>query len=276
VLRLNTLLEIAGFDLKKVFLLRHQAPKRLPKGRFFSTWVSEKSKFESYQQLQSWKNRFPQGSILASFVVTPTGETLFVGAYNVIRLSKIKTSINDPLVGYLPPKIRAWHETKHSKRMKQYEGVLVIDWGSRKERGWRQRAHRQNKLVLELRRTIKEEQFPGYINFMRKIADLRNIPREWQHRLKDAQGVYLLTFSDGQQYIGSASGKEGFWQRLGDYVRNGHGGNRILKKENRDARNAIVSILEFTGSGASKNDIIQREMIWQSKLGSRVTQLDDE
>jgi len=274
-LKFNTLLEEARLDPKKVYLLRHQDSGKLPKGKIFSTWISERKRFESFQEIQKWKNRFSMGSALASFIVDPDGETLFVGIYEVVGRSHIKTSIDDPLFGALPAHDRALHQTKHLQSMKEYEGKLVIEWG-RGFKAWRQNAQKNNKLVLEIRPKIKEEQFPGYINFSRLVADLRIIPHQWKDRLKDVRGIYLLTFSDGQQYIGSASGKAGFWQRWADYVQNGHGGNRVLKNKSRDARNAVVSILEFTGSSLTRDEVIGREMVWQRKLGSRAERLNDE
>lgn len=86
----------------------------------------------------------------------------------------------------------------------------------------------------------------------------------------------MLTFDDGQQYVGSASGDDGFWQRWDDYVRTGHGGNKVLIDEKRDARKAVVSILEVAGSSKSRKDIIELEMNWQSKLGSRAKRLEEE
>lgn len=82
-------------------------------------------------------------------------------------------------------------------------------------------------------------------------------------------------FDDGTQYVGSATGQEGFWQRWQDYLNSGHGGNVVLQRDQRDARKAMVSILEVSGSAATYNDIIAREMRWQEKLGTRAKRLDD-
>jgi hypothetical protein len=88
------------------------------------------------------------------------------------------------------------------------------------------------------------------------------------------RGIYLLTFPDGHQYIGSASGKEGLWQRWCDYIRNGHGGNRVLIREKRDARHSVVSILETIGSALTVDEVVHREMIWKKKLGLMAKRLD--
>jgi hypothetical protein len=146
MLRFNTLLEEAHLDPRKVFLLRHK-DSRLSPGRIFSAWLSERKSFESYQEIQKWKNRFPEGSALASYIVNPRDETLFVGIYDVVQLSRDTGPYDDPLLGKMPPEDRACHITKHSDRMLKYEEKLIVDWGSGR-RQWRQRAHRQNKDIL--------------------------------------------------------------------------------------------------------------------------------
>lgn len=274
MLKFNTLLEEAHLDPTKVFLLRHEDPGRLPPGRLFSAWLSERKSFEIYQSGQKWKNRFPEGSVLASFVVGPDGGTLFVGLYDVVRLSRISGPFDDPLVGQMPPEDRSIHETQHSDRLQDFEGKLVIDWGP--GRNFRQIASNQNKIVLEIRPGLKEPPFPRYINFIHRLGDLQNIWPVWQARLKESKGVYLLAFDDGMQYVGSATGEYGFWQRWNDYLRNGHGGNQVLIRDQRDARTATVSILETSSSADTDDEIIRREMLWQRKLGTRAKRLDNE
>jgi hypothetical protein len=75
MLKFNTLLNEAGFNPGKVFLLRHE-DKRVPSGPYLA-WKSAPKDFEAYQKSQKWKNRFPEGSNLAAFVVGPERETLF-------------------------------------------------------------------------------------------------------------------------------------------------------------------------------------------------------
>jgi len=273
MLKFNTLLQEAGFDPEKVFLLRHE-DKRVPSG-LYQAWKSRRKDFEGYQNGQKWKNHFPEGSSLAAFVVGPEGETLFVGMYDVLKLSRMYGPFDDPLLGKMPAEDRAWHETKHSDRMQDYEEKLVIEWGPGKL-AWRQHAHKQNKIILEIRAQPKEEPFPHYVNFSRRLGDLRSIYSSWEARLKERKGVYLLTFDDGMQYVGSATGEQGFWQRWHDYLTNGHGGNRVLIRDQRDARNAMVSILEVSGSAQSEQDIRNQEMLWQKKLGTRAKQLESE
>jgi len=156
VLKFNTLLQEVDLNPEKVFLLRHE-DKRVPRG-LYQIWKSEPKKFEAYQNTQKWKNRFPEGSNLAAFVVGPEGETLFVGLYDVLKLSRIDGEYDDQLLGKMPPEDRSLHETKHSGRMQDYEEKIVIEWGTGKL-AWRQKAHENNKVILEIRPRPREEPF---------------------------------------------------------------------------------------------------------------------
>lgn len=116
---------------------------------------------EVYQSSQKWKKRFPEGCSLAAFVVGPERETLFVGMYDVLKFSRMNGPLEDPLLGPMPSEDRSLHELKHSDRMQEYEEKLVVEWGPGKL-AWRQRAHEQNKMVLEIRAKGKELPFPQY------------------------------------------------------------------------------------------------------------------
>ena len=71
---------------------------------------------------------------------------------------------------------------------------------------------------------------------------------------------------DGGQYVGSASGRDGFFERLESYARDGHGGNVLLRrKRGRDYR---FTVLETVGTGAGEQEILGLEGPKQ-KLGSR-------
>jgi hypothetical protein len=94
------------------------------------------------------------------------------------------------------------------------------------------------------------------------------LPKEWIVALKSVRGIYLLTCpKTKEQYVGSATGAEGFWQRWSDYVSNGHGGNIGLK--NRDPSDYQVSILEVAGTAETAQNIQNLEEHWKRKLQSR-------
>jgi hypothetical protein len=271
MLKFNTLLQESGFDPNKVFLLRHEDKRS--RISLYQAWKSQRQDFETYQRGQKWKNRFPVGFSLAAFVVGPERETLFVGIYDVMAVSQKDGQFVDPLIGEMPDEKRSWHDLRRSDRMLEYEERVVIEWGPGKL-AWRQRANEQNKTVLEIRARANEPTFPHYIEFLRRLGALENIYPSWQRRLEEAKGIYLLTFDDGTQYVGSATGQDGFWQRWQNYLANGHGGNKVLIRDRRDARTAMVSILEVSGSADTDQDIINREMIWKQKLGVKAKPLD--
>jgi hypothetical protein len=102
---------------------------------------------------------------------------------------------------------------------------------------------------------------------MSALSELSAIPNAWIEALRSAKGVYLLTCpKTKEQYVGKASGSDGFWGRWQDYISNSHGGNILLKS--RDPSDYQISILETVGS-ANETDLDQLEARWKQKLQSR-------
>lgn len=279
MLHLNTIFEAEGLDAGKIYLIRHKDSRFQDKfGKsIFDIWHSDRERFEIYQSIQKRRNAFAVGGFVASFVVTNTNETLFVGLYAVESRRDALPDEWDTSFHCLVEAGNVIHELRCTDHMNDYVQRLAIEpWAD--AINYVKNADKCNPRVKELKRSKEDEPFPTYMRFRRRVADLNTIFPSWRDRLKEAKGVYLLTFSetDGQQYVGSASGNEGFWQRWSDYLETGHGGNKVLIRENRNARQAIVSILEVAGSSASRKDIIEIEMNWQSKLGSRAKRLEEE
>ncbi len=277
MLHLNTIFQAEGLDHKLIKLVRHKDKRFQKEGKsVFDVWYSERKRFEEYQRVQRPRNKFDDGEMVASFVVSNSDETLFVGLYHVQSRRLWTTDhYDDPLT---PSKTGDFvHDLQATEQMCDYVSRLVIEpWPD--AINFVKRAANYNAKVLEIKRTPDQEQFPTLMKFMKRVCDLPNIPDSWHNPLEEAKGIYLLTFApDGQHYVGSASGDGGFWQRWSDYVRTGNGGNRVLIREHRDARkDATVSILEVTGSALTRQEIIDRETNWKNKLGSRAKRLDDE
>lgn len=274
MLLLNHIFDAESLSPEKIQLVRHK-DQRLEKLRgqtVFELWHSEPAVFEAYQSIQRNKFSFDVGGLVASFIVTNTNETLFIGLYKII--SRRRAIADDYILGIEGDPKDVTHEMRRCEEMKGYsERLAIAPW--KDAINYVKRASSTNPRVLELRKEPYTEPFPGYSKFRMQVAKLPQIFATWQERLMEQKGIYLLTFADGGQYVGSASGEHGFWQRWDDYVRTGNGGNRVLIRDNRDARiDGIVSILEVTGSGLAVQEIIEREMIWQTKLGSRAKPLD--
>jgi hypothetical protein len=146
-------------------------------------------------------------------------------------------------------------------------GRLIIDWGPG-DRAWIQRADQQSKRIIELRREFKEPDFPGFLTFIEPLSKLDKIPKTWVAAFQSSKGVYLLTCpKTKEQYVGSATGDEGFWGRWQDYIQTSHGGNVALKS--RNPSDYQVSILEIAGSSSTRDDILGMEQQWKKKLQSQ-------
>jgi hypothetical protein len=278
MLHLNAIFQAEGLNPNLVQLIRHTDKKRFQKEEksLWDVWYSERERFAKYQSVQGQKNKFDVGGVVASFIVSNSDETLFVGLYRVqSRRNWTAGDYCDPL-WEVSSENDFVHDLHATEQMCDYASRLVIEpWPD--VRTLVKRAAQYDAKVLEIKRTPDQEQFPTLMKFRKRVGDLPNIPHSWHVPLKEAKGIYLLTFADGQHYVGSASGEEGFWQRWSDYVRTGNGGNRVLIREKRDARkDATVSILEVTGSALTRQEIINREMNWQIKLGWRAKRLDEE
>lgn len=265
-LTFNAILAGYGIDSRQVRLLRHQ--NGAVKGRtLYSLWRDDLPSFLSYQNIQSIQNRARLASpYWAAFVVTPAQSNMFVGLYAVELIGQCPEGTIDPfklhdvtgldlyrsaLVGVSDPDI----------------GRVFIDWGSG-TRTWAQKAADQPKPILEITRVFREEEFPGYTRFITNLSTIEALPASWLGTLKAAKGIYLLTCPETkEQYVGSAYGEDGFLGRWLAYVRDGHGGNVILKSRNRS--DYQVSILEVCGSSASVEEIIAMENLWKVKLQTR-------
>ncbi len=113
----------------------------------------------------------------------------------------------------------------------KYVERLLTGWGSG-TRAWSQWAssRRKPKEILELRLQAREPDFPGFRAFIHRISDIPGFPPSWVGALGGVGGVYLLVADTGEQYVGSATGSDGFIGRWRDYLEGGHGGNLLLRE----------------------------------------------
>ena len=258
-----------GLEPADVRLLRHK-DNRSDRGRGpYELWRDKLKLFNEYQSTQSPNNRSRLGSkYWASFVGAPNGETLFVGVYSVGFIGKNKKRLRQVhRDGTIAAGKIDVYRTRQTKFLEEYIGRLVIDWGSG-ERCWIQRADKQPKSVIEIRPEFKESAFPGYMRFREPLSWIEKLPSDWIQALKNARGVYVLTCPrTREQYVGSATGAGGFWQRWCDYLLNGHGGNVGLKS--RKPSDYQVGVLEVAGSCSNEDDIRTMESNWKKKLQTR-------
>lgn len=222
--------------------------------------------FERYQAIQS-KPQFKRGQHLASFVVTPYGETLFVGLYYVHEQGVAPPGTIDPVSGDDVGGL-VQYDIRPVDALSEYTERLVIGWGSAYIT-WKQRATGTPKPILELRRSRMEPPFPGYLQFRASINELENVPVPWREALSIVTGVYVLvSLQTGKLYVGSAYGDGGFWSRWEGYARDGHGGNVLMRPLKGDSYQ--VAILEIASSTLTAEGIIKLETLWKQKLLSKV------
>lgn len=266
---LNSLLDQIKIDPAEVRLLRHQ-DSRSEKGRTpYELWRDDRPAFEFYQSAQSFTNRAKLSArYWASFVVNPGGETLLAGFYSCRYVGINEVERQWPhAVGVDPAGTCDVYELTLDNRLSDLAGLLVIRWGEG-ERSWIQRADNQNKIILELRQAFREPAFPGFARFIAQLSKVEGLPKEWIAALRSCRGVYLLTCPrTKEQYVGSATGSDGFYGRWLAYARDGHGGNVGLKS--RDPSDYQVSILEVAGSAITSDEVIAMETLWKQKLQSR-------
>ena len=131
--------------------------------------------------------------------------------------------------------------------------------------------------IREQRMTIGD--FPGFNAVLLSHGMLRTVIREanpsWRTALGNVAGVYVITdTTNGKQYVGSAYGGVGIWQRWTSYAKNGHGGNKefrkLLKANGADHMRFLqFSLLEVCDLNCSDDHVIKRESHWKTVLGTR-------
>jgi hypothetical protein len=142
------------------------------------------------------------------------------------------------------------------------------------ERAWVQYAHRRDKEIVEIRPRAEEPHFPGFGRFVWGLHEVDALAPTWLEALRTSRGVYLLVDREnGAQYVGSASGEDGFIGRWRGYA-NGHGGNTAMRQLAGGAERYQVRVLETVGSGATYEEVCELESLWKEKLGSRVDGLN--
>jgi hypothetical protein len=243
-LTFTTALVDARIDPDTVRLLRH-VDSQADYGRTpYEMFRNDHPAFELYQSHQNSKRRpHLKADHWASFVGTLDMRTLFCGLYASRYVGVGDRDVPEP---HREGKIdRAGHydlyELTLLDALKEYGGVLFVDWGDN-PRQWVQR--RTDKVITELYREFKEEQFPGSSKFIKRLSELESLPSGWVAVLREQKGIYLLTCPNTkEQYVGKAFGAEGFWGRWQDYLRDGHAGNIRLRNRASDYQ---VSILETT------------------------------
>lgn len=223
---------------------------------------NEFKEWQEDQKLQNFERKY-----IFSLIYYKKNEWMFAGIYEVISSEKIKD--------------RVQYDTKLLDIHEDLIGRLIIVYNKefRNSYPYLNTVHNDLKFVEILRDRVKIEVFPGFekvnVSFSKLKYIVENEEKSWKSALSNVQGVYLISDrSNGKLYVGAAYGEHAFWNRWGEYVTKGTGGNVKLKELLEDegfdhTSNFNFSILEAYSKPTNKDFIIQREKHWKDVLLTR-------
>lgn len=220
-------------------------------------------------QARQTKCNFQCDSVVSLINLSNSQRWLFVGAYAVHGF-KPGSDFN----GFI-------YDLERILGLEHLDGRAIIDFPKTFRASYLVgESHRQNLLVSAIREErMSIADFPGFNGVRLSFEMLESIFRQdhasWKAGLANVSGVYLVTdMESGLQYVGSAYGGVGLWQRWAVYVKTGHGGNKelrnILKKHGDQHRyNFQFALLEVCDINASAEFVIGRENHWKQVLMTR-------
>ncbi len=247
-------------DKYKVKLVRHKDNRKQ-----YRELIKDRDELLKYQADQL-NNVFGECDYIASFVGIEQSRAIFIGMFKVDDIEKYPNGYK-----YVLNEVDGFDDFKER---------LVINWGEGAI-NWHQWADSNPKNIVELLPKGYLGEFPGLLDFtldyteLKKLGENRSANREWYLQLSSINGIYLILDKvTGNQYIGSAYGKEGVWQRWSEYSKTGHGGNELLKElcliDNQYYKNFQFTILQSLPSNLSNKDVIAVENLYKKKLGTKV------
>jgi hypothetical protein len=248
------------FNGKKVKLVRHKDEREE-----YRELLKSRDTLLEYQKEQG-KPVFKDCDYILSFIGTERKRSIFFG---VFKVEGVQLGENG----------KYYYDLTEIPDLAHLNDRLVIDWGNNAI-AWHQWYHLQEKEVIELLPAGYIGTFPGLLDFVLDFEDLIKLTNnpaanhDWKNHLSSVNGIYLiLDTSTGNQYIGSACGQSGIWQRWCDYAKTIHGGNKLLKvvqEQNPNChRNFKYSILQTLPSNITQKEIIKIENLYKEKLGTK-------
>lgn len=263
--RLNDLLQFDRTEVRKYHI---HAAKRNGKGEEPLVVFSQKrEEWQKWQEYRGEKDRFARREFIFSMMQDPHRQDKYVfgGIFRIRQRSKD---------GY---------EVELCETLKPLIGRLVIDCSIR---------NRNTVFLLEtyldkmyvheiLEKSYEGIPFPGFenvrIDFPMLVLLTQNQKEDWRAALSSVKGIYVISDkSNGKQYVGSASGENGIWERWCGYGRTAHGDNDELvalieaKGLEYAHLNFQFSILEILPKTLSADDVVKRENHWKDVLLSKV------
>lgn len=248
------------FDKKKVKLVRHQ-DSRIE----YRDVIKDRKKLIQYQKEQG-TNVFGNTDYLVSFIGQESTKSLLFGFFKV---GNVEQSENG----------KFYYKLEEIDVCPELIDRVIIDWG-KATRAWHQDYRKYRKQVLEILPKGYLGEFPGLTNFildyneLKRLFDNPDANREWKNHLSSVNGIYMILDKlTGNQYIGSACGKFGVWQRWNDYAKTKHGGNQLLIElhlsDSEYQRNFQFTILQTLPSNLTSKEVTNIESLYKKKFGTR-------
>lgn len=248
------------FDSKNVKLVRHQ-DSRIE----YRDVIKDRKRLIEYQKEQGL-NIFRKTEYLVSFIGQERTKSLLFGFFKVVNVEQRENG-------------KFYYDLEEIIICPELIDRAIIDWGNA-TRAWHQDYWKYKKEVLEILPKGYLGEFPGLTNFILDYNELKRLfenpdaNRDWKNHLSSVNGIYMiLDKSTGNQYIGSACGKFGIWQRWNDYVKTKHGGNQILidlhLSDSEYYRNFQFTILQTLPSNLSNKEVTTIESLYKKKFGTR-------
>lgn len=224
--------------------------------------------FELGQSQQSQEN-FKCDHVLSLINLSNSRRWLYVGIYRVDGVRKATT-----WPGFI-------YELTRLSGLEHLDGRTIVDFEKAFRQSYLVGPTHENNLIVN---SIREERmsiadFPGFnavrLSFDLLQAVIRQDNPSWRSALANIAGVYLITDTEtGLQYVGSAYGGVGLWQRWSEYAKSGHGGNKELRQLLRTngadyAKHFQFSLVEVCDINANPDYTISRESHWKDVLMTR-------
>jgi len=277
---LTDILKLASFNTAlPTKVVRHQDERYPLEELRHENWLEV---YQAYQRRPVFHNV----KQIVSFYGLPESRAAFYGVYKVLghRPSKEGPApVECEWLWTLKRDSNFFYELKPDRRFHDLRDRLIIRWTG--ERTWAQK-RLDNKWVLEiLEKGRKLPAFTDYLDLSLTYSELKDLfknpgaHRDWRIPLTAVVGVYLvLAQTSGKQYVGSAYGLKGIWGRWQQYAKSGHGGNvqlrELTQKDSSYPRQFRFSVLQVLPRTTSPETVLQRELLYKQKLGSRATGLN--
>ena len=280
LLHFSDILEKAGLDPAKVKLIRHSLGDK----DFSKCYYSEPQMVWEYTRIQ--KPGFSKGYDYWCVFVSGEGTTARLFAcYKVngaVSATPDLEPVGFPLEGRFEGKYD-YFDLEPVDNLKEYEHRLVIEWG-RAALSWHQKGTTE-KDILAIDSPVKKP-FIGYDKVVLTYAELKEVVENrdvyelWQAALSAVNAVYLIVDTkSGQQYVGSAYGKDGLLGRWRIYVDSLHGHNKLMKEvicAHPDRYKFFqFSILQILPKTLTDVEVIHTESLWKEKLQSSRCGMND-